>query len=756
MPPFNPVVSLLWGLLSTSPLLLAAEPPSEAPSDPLAWTAPSLSPIALAPDTAGSAPALATAVQIETPPVIDGILDEPVWADAPVVSGFTQQEPWEGEPATERTEVRILYDDRAIYIGAWLYDSDPSRIVEGEHRRDSDLSVSDAFVIVFDTFQDQQNGFVFGTTPAGIEYDGQVRQESTTPTFRMPGRNAGFNLDWDGSWEVATSRDDQGWYAEFRIPFSTLRYGSPDTLWGLNFARFLRRNNERSHWAPIPRQFDFYRLGLAGTLDGLNPPPQRPISVTPYLLGSTERDFTTGGETGYSGDVGGDMKIGVTPGLTLDLTWNTDFAQVEVDEQRINLTRFDLFFPEKRPFFLENAGLFNVGARRSVDLFFSRRIGLSQGGQPVPIVGGGRVTGRSMGLNVGALHIHTGGLDELGEPANAYSVARVIRELPNRSQVGVFAADRRGDGSSDQNQTFAVDGQWGLSDAIALDAWAAVTRTPDLEGRENAFSLEGSYASAGWRSTVGYREVGEDFNPEVGFLQRAGHRHTQVDVLRAIRAESLDWLREYQPHIQYRAFFGLDGFHESTWLHLDPATFQFSNGALISSSVDWTREGLREPFAITPEIVVPAGRYDNWDFRTMWNTDQSAPLSAGGRITVGGFLSGSQADISQNITLRRGASVGELQLNHARVRLEEGGFDATVARLRLGYSFRPNIFVQSLLQYSNRTDVWSANVRFGWLGTAGTGLFVVLNEAQGIGDFMDPLDRDRRVVIKYTRQFELR
>lgn len=750
-----PASSLVPTLLSTLLILVPS-------SDGVGLENPSVRPVAerLAhSDTGGTADAaelIAQAVRTDSPPVIDGMLDEEIWVGAPVIAGFTQQEPLEGAPASETTEVRILYDDRAIYIGAWLHDSEASHIVEGEHRRDSNLSVSDAFVIVFDTFQDEQNGFVFGTTPAGIEYDGQVRQQGTTPTFRMPGRDAGFNLDWDGSWEVATSRDERGWYAEFRIPFSTLRYGAPEDPWGVNFARFLRRNNERSHWAPIPRQFDFYRLGLAGTLEGLTPPPQRPISVTPYLLAGTERDFSADGARGYTGDVGGDMKLGVTPSLSLDLTWNTDFAQVEVDEQRINLTRFDLFFPEKRPFFLENAGLFNVGAGRSVDLFFSRRIGLSQGGLPVPIKGGGRLTGRSMGLNVGALHIQSGGVDELGEPANAYSVARVLRELPNRSQVGFFAADRRGDGSDNQNQTFAVDGQWGVTEALSLDAWAALTRTPDRPGRENAFSLEGSYASREWRSTIGYREVGEDFNPEVGFLQRAGYRHIQVDVLRALRSESLEWLREYQPHIQYRAFFGLDGFHESTWLHLDPATFQFSNGALISSSVDWTREGLREPFAIAPDIVVPAGRYDNWDVRTIWNTDLSAPLSAGGRITVGGFLSGTQVDVSQNVTLRRGASVGELQLNHARVELDEGRFNATVARLRFGYSFRPNMFVQSLLQYSNRTDVWSANVRFGWLGTAGTGLFVVLNEARGVGDFVDPLDRDRRIVIKYTRQFDLR
>jgi hypothetical protein len=700
---------------------------------------------------------VATAVRVASPPIIDGRLDDGVWAEASPAEGFVQHEPREGEPATEPTEVRILYDDEALYIGAWLYDSDASGIVEGEHRRNADLSVSDAFVVVLDTFFDQQNAFVFGTTPAGIEYDGQVREEGTTPTFRMPGRGGGVNTNWDGSWEVATTRDERGWYAEFRIPFSTLRYGGTEGVWGVNFARFIRRKNERAFWAPIPRQFDLYRLTLAGVLEGLEPPTQRPLALTPYVLGSTERDFVAAGGTGYTGELGGDVKMGVTSGLTLDLTWNTDFAQVEVDEQRINLTRFDLFFPEKRPFFLENSGLFSVGAGRSVEMFFSRRIGLSDEGLPVPIVGGGRLTGRAGGLNVGALHIHTDGVDELEVAANAYSVARLVRELPNRSQVGVFAANRSGRGGErDHNRTFAADGQWGLGDAVTLEGWAATTRTPELDGREGAFSAEASYASRDWRGTVGYRQVGEDFNPEVGFLERSGFRRVQLDVLRNFRFESLPWLREYFPHIQYRAYYGFDGFQESGWIHLDPMTMEFANGALISSSVDWTREGLRAPFAIAPGVVVPPGTYDNWDFRTTWNTDASSTVSAGGRITVGGFLSGRQAQVSQNVTVRRGASVGELQLNRNQVRLAEGRFNATVARLRLAYSVRPDIFVQSLLQYSDRSDVWSANVRFGWLNAAGTGLFVVLNEARGLSDVVDPLDRDRRLVVKYTHRFDVR
>ena len=338
--------------------------------------------------SAGSdgAPRAALAGRAGTAPRVDGVLDDPAWASAPVISGFLQHEPFEGRPVSERTEVRIVFDRDAIYLGAWLYDADPSGIVRGETRRDARVDDTDAFLIVFDTYLDRQNGFVFGTTPAGIEYDGQVAREGTgsgiQSTRQQGGATAGFNLNWDGSWEVATSADGQGWYAEFRIPFSTLRYGQGgEQTWGLNLARHIRRRNEQAFWSPVGRQFSLWRISSAGRLQGIEAPVRRMVQFTPYALGSSSRDYTSSapvtGSCGrlscrfdlgsYAGEVafGGDAKVGVTPSLTLDLTYNTDFAQVEVDEQQVNLTRFNLFFPEKRPFFLENAGSFSVGSSRT-------------------------------------------------------------------------------------------------------------------------------------------------------------------------------------------------------------------------------------------------------------------------------------------------------------------------------------------------------------------------------------------------------
>ncbi|NIP59302.1 MAG: hypothetical protein GWM92_13400, partial [Gemmatimonadetes bacterium] len=305
--------------------------------------------------------------RVEEGPNVDGRPDEAVWEQSELLTDFVQRTPWDGRPASQRTEVRVAHDAEAVYVGVWAYDTEPSRIVEGESLRDYDLENSDAVLLIFDTFNDEQNGFVFGTNPAGIEYDGQVANEgegggrfsrgALAGQRQQSGSGGGFNLNWDASWTVATSRDDGGWYAEFRIPFSTLRYGPGDEqAWGFNVARRVRRENEESFWSPVPREFNLYRVSEAGTLTGLQPPTRRSVRVTPYVLGSTSRDYL-GGETGFDedGDVGGDAKVQVTQSLTLDLTYNTDFAQVEVDDVQTNLTRFSLFFPEKRPFFLENA-----------------------------------------------------------------------------------------------------------------------------------------------------------------------------------------------------------------------------------------------------------------------------------------------------------------------------------------------------------------------------------------------------------------
>ncbi len=472
----------------------------------------------------------ASASAITSSPVIDGRLDDGAWAEAQVLTGFVQREPTEGRPVSERTEVRVVYDGEALYIGAWLFDRDPTSLVFGQTLRDASLNESDAFVLVLDTYFDRQNGFVFGTTPAGIEYDGQVANEG------QGGSGGGFNRNWDGSWEVATSTDLRGWYAEMRIPFTTLRYGAGgDQTWGLNFERRIRRNSEEAVWAPIPRQFNLYRVSLAGTLD-LAAPARRIATVSPYALSDGFKDYTvTSPDADFGLKFGIDAKVGLNQSLTLDLTVNTDFAQAEVDDQQVNLTRFSLFFPEKRAFFLENAGTFSVGSGRSAKLFFSRRIGLSSG-QKVPIHAGARMTGKVGDVQLGLLNIQTGslsvpdavtGIPQQVAPDNNFGVVRAFREWENRSRIGgIFVSRVNTNSPTDYNLTYGLDGRLGIGQDLTFDGWAGLTTTPlpsgtpDLrEGFNNGeygYAGTGNFVTRDWEMSAGYRQIGSEFNPEAG------------------------------------------------------------------------------------------------------------------------------------------------------------------------------------------------------------------------------------------------
>lgn len=711
--------------------------------------------------------------------VIDGRLDEAAWSEAPAFGDFIQREPADGQPATEPTEFRILFDDNAVYVGVWAYDSRAGQIVPGEAIRDYEVTDADAVIMVFDTFKDSQNGFVFGTTPAGIEYDGQVASSGSGGGFFLGGgannqrrfqrgAGGGFNKNWDGSWEVATSRDGEGWYAEFRIPFSTLRYGSGQLDWGFNMSRRVRRLNEEVFWAPVPREFNIYRLDFAGTLEGIDAPMRRSATVTPYTLGSAVRDYSAG-DAAFSrqGEIGGEAKVQITQGLTLDLTANTDFAQVEVDDAQVNLTRFPLVFPEKRPFFLENAGFFTVGGN-GADLFFSRRIGIASG-SPVAIKGGGRLSGRAGGLNVGGLYLQTNGFpafEGAGQTYNSYSVARVAKELPNRSRVGVLLADRRSDLDGDDNQTYAVDAQVGLGDQFNVTSWLAQTATPGRDRSDVAWDVSAAWTSRRVRSSATMQQIGEDFNPEIGFVPRRGHRYYQLFGMYYIRPGSI--FRELRPHVSYytyrnRAEVAAPGFEVSSRWHIDQH-WEWPSGLEVHTGANHTTEGLYEPFTIpgaTQEdgsaVVVPEGTYRGWETALVLMSDQSRSVSFNSRLNWGGFLSGSKRTTNADVTVRYGdRSSATVAATYNDVSLPEGDFTSVLTSFKLGYFFTPRIYLQGLVQYSDQVDTWSANVRFGWLNTAGTGLFIVYNdveESYAFRRFRDPISRS--LFIKYTKQFNL-
>ncbi len=725
---------------------------------------------ALRPRPVGVAAAIAEA------PTMDGdVLGDPVWQSVVPLSGFWQEQPIEGAPSTERTEVRVAFMKDTLYIGAVMYDSEPGGIVTADARRDASLEEVDSFRMLVDTYRDRQNGFVFGTSAAGGEYDGQVTNEGqggggvAFGGTSAAGSGGGFNVNWDGAWTVRTARSDVGWTAEFAIPFKTLRYpSSPDQIWGVNFQRNIRRKNEQAYWAPIPRQFNLYRVSLAGSVSGIKTPGVRNLKLIPYGLGQTITSGVEPAPTDNSAEFGGDVKYSVTPSLTLDGTVNTDFAQVEVDDQQVNLDRFNLFFPEKRPFFLENAGFFSVGNQGEVDLFFSRRIGLASNGEAVPIIAGGRLSGKAGKYNIGLLNMQTNDVDNR-IASNNFSVVRVSRDLPNRSQFGGLITQRQATGGlarpNDYGRTYALDGRWGIKQNTVVSGFVARTdidcsRTrstcagdrglrPDL-----AFNLRSRTSLQRIDVDAGYQEVGNDFDPEVGFLSRSGYRKPDVRIMTRFRPKRV--FQELRPHSTYRGFWGLDGFQETGYWHLDNH-WQFKDSTEVHTGVNLTLEGVRVPFQIYPGVFVPPGTYRNTELQPVLMTNRGRAVSLNLQTFFGGFFSGHRKSISPAVLFRAGQSLtGEVSYQRNDVDLPQGDFVTNLVRTRLSYSFTPRVFVQSLVQYNDRADVWSMNLRLGWIQAANTGLFVVYNDTRGLYELnRGPEREDRSLVVKFSRMFDL-
>ena len=718
-----------------------------------------LSPPALATEDINITPTL-SATRLDAAPTIDGnVTGDLSWATVSPAHDFLQVQPSDGQPATQRTEVFIGYTDNALYIGVMAYDDDPSAIIVTDRRRDSSLDDTDAFLFVIDGLLDRQNGYVFGTNAAGIEYDGQVTKEGAGDDFGSGG--GAFNLNWDGSWTVQAIVSEAGWSAEFEIPFSTLRYGSGDVQdWGINFQRNIRRNNEIAYWAPLDRNRNLYRVSRAGTLEGIAPPPQRNLQVTPYVLGQWQRGGTLTG-TESDSDAGLDVKYSITPSLTLDLTYNTDFAQVEADEKQLNLDRFNLFFPEKRPFFLENAGQFSVGNGQEVEMFFSRRIGIASDGNPIPVEGGARLSGKiGERTNVGLLYMGTEAVAGVA-PGNNFAVARVSQELANRSSIGAIFVNRDGDGSylqpsdRDYNRTYALDGRWGIGEHLLIQAWAAKTETPGLHERDDAFSLKFDYSAEEWSSRAEYTEVGEDFNPEVGFLARSEYRKGSAFVMKRIRPDDLWGLLEIRPHASYSGYWKFDGFQESGILHLD-THWEFKTSSEFHTGYNFTRAGVLTPFEIVPNVVVPAGTYDHGEVALVYFTNQSKPLSFELRTVVGGQFGGDRVALSPTINYRIGETFrSELSVNYNDYDLPvpNGDFTANLARLRLSYSFTPKMQVQALVQYNDTSDQLGTNFRFSWLRSANSGFYLVYNEVdeRAVGG----LPAGRQFILKYSHIFDV-
>jgi hypothetical protein len=720
------------------------------------------------------------AQRIDTPPVMDGLVREPVWELIEPAAGFIQQEPNEGSAATEKTEIRFGYDNRNLYIGIICFDSQPENIVVTQNRRDGSLIDTDSIQILLDTFHDRQNAFIFGTSPTGIEYDAQVSKagQGDSGTFNalasgqggtgqggaQRGGAAAFNANWDGVWEVRSQVTARGWEAEMVIPFRTLRYvPGTDRVWGLQIMRNLRRHNEQSFWTPISRAFDLLQVDVAGELEGLDLRMHRNLQLVPYLLGGLDQDYTRSrNQSKLTRDAGLDVKYSLTPQLTLDATFNTDFAQVEVDEQQVNLTRFDLFFPEKRPFFLENSGIFDFGSPRETEIFFSRRIGIDDSGVEVPIDAGVRLSGHAGRYEVGFLSMKTREVDGIA-PANEFTVARVKRDLPNRSSVGLIAINRQSlthfEGRRPFNRTFGADAEVGLGRYINWQNYYAKTESPGLTRGDYTGLSSIRYDDSHHQASLSYREVGPDFNPEVGYLQRANYRRPGFGYRHTFTPEGKH-IRSIYPHFQWNRWYtlGTNDLESSYW-HNDYG-MNWQGGESASLQFNRSFERLDKPFEVFPGVKIAPGRYSFSQVDASYRTNQSASRFGNASVVAGNFYSGTLRALTLGGGVRKGANLtwsGSYTRNF--INLREGDFTTDLIGFRFNWSFTKKSYLQTFTQYNSRINQVGTNIRFALLSTSSNGLFLVYNTRAATEDYLDPHREERTTLsraflVKFTYLFD--
>jgi hypothetical protein len=752
-------------------------------------------------------PAIAAAQPSDTPtrslsavrlsgdaPTVDGRVDDDAWAKIAPYTDFVQVDPNLGQPASEKTEVRVTFDDRNLYVGVIAFDAEPDKITYTQSKRDADLTESDSIQFLFDTFNDRQNGFVFGTNPSGVEYDGQVAGEGATGSSTLGGvggrgstRGAlgAFNVNWDANWTVRAQVTERGWEAEMAIPLKTLRYDSgTGKTWGFNAVRNIRRKNEQAYLQPVQRGYNLTRVSEAAQLTGLDLPKRRDLKITPYAAARYLRDNRFAVDpTDRSGDVGLDVKWGITPSLTADVTVNTDFAQVEADEEQVNLTRFELFFPEKRPFFLENSSIFQFGASQQIDLFFSRRIGFESGTEAA-ILGGGRVSGKAGPYNVGVLNMQTretrnSRTDALIAPANNYFVSRVQREF-GRSNVGAIFVNRQANGDSagagNYNRAYGIDTALQTSANGKLFAFLAGTTSPEIpvtgrrHGTDKAGRLFYTYNKPGWFNyNVGYAGVGDNFNPEVGYQPRTTGYH--FGTYRAF----LDWqpkkypyIRRLSPHIFENWYWGLDGNVQTMRGHYHFLEIQPRSGGRWGARIDREQDRPIAPFTIYSgpdgrRVVIPPGLY-SWNYWTLeYFSNPAAPFNFSVVPTWGSFYDGDWTQVALNLEGRVGdrltASAGFTQQD---VTLSYGSFKTRLVPMKVSYSFTPLATLAALVQYNTQTTTVNANIRLALLNRSGTGLFVVYNDQRDTsadtrsrrGLDVDDSLIGRSFIVKYTRLFD--
>ena len=700
---------------------------------------------------------------IDQSPEIDGnVLNDNIWKSVPSIGPFTQTKPLIGNPSSEETDLKIAFTKDFMFIGVVCYDSSPNTLVVSDSRRDANLDNDDSFLFIVDTYNDQQNGFLFGTNSAGMEYDAQIDNEGVgnrTAQRQQGGVVGGTNLNWDASWIVKTQIGEYGWSAEFAIPLKSLRFSTGDNkIWGINFQRNISKTNEISYWAPLPLGFNFSikRVSLAGKMNKVSLKKPGNLKLLPYAL-TQLTNFSDKKDLKTNIDGGADLKYSITPSLTLDLTYNTDFAQAEVDKQQVNLDRFNLFYPEKRAFFLENAGQFSVGSPGEIDLFFSRKIGISSNGSIVPIKGGGRLSGKVGNTNIGLLSMITDASDQLNSKRNNYYVTRVNHNFNNsRSSIGAAFIGKTIFKDLNElnynNNVFAVDGIWGIGKKAKISGFVSKSSTPGINNNNHAFKFSANYDWNSWNIYAQYSEVGDGFKPEVGYLERSSFKKPSFLIFKTIRVNDNSKLLEYRPHISGRYYYDLEGNIVTTYTHID-THWAWKSGFEVHTGYNIRKEWVSENFDIS-NLQIKTGEYNNSEFQFVLMTNKSKNLSFNSRSYFGTYFGGYKISNNASLNFRSGDKFSTaISINANNIKIKGEVLNAVISGLNLTYSFTPRMFLQSFIQYNNVSNLFSVNTRFGLLNDANTGLFIVFNILKD-SDIIDEIN-NQQITIKYTHSFDL-
>ena len=693
------------------------------------------------------------AIPLEYALQIDGQLTEELYETVRPISDFRQNEPINGAPATERTEIWISFDSDNLYVSVRAYESEPERVVANEMQRDSFNIFQNANVgVMFDTFNDRRSAIVFQFNPIGGRMDGQVAG------------TGGYNGDWNPVWELAVGEFDGGWTGEASIPFKSISYG-PGDVWGFNARRINMWKNEVSYLTDLPAgrgNQGITQPSFGAPLVGIEAPPNsRTVDIKPYAIADVTTNVPANLRNDPSADAGLDARVSLTPNLNADFTVNTDFAQVEADEQQVNLTRFSLFFPEKREFFLENEGLFSFGGaggfggfNNTPTLFYSRRIGL-EAGQAVPIRAGGRLTGRVGDYAVGLINIHMGDDDELGVPGTNFTVARVRRDILRRSSIGAIATvrsdtvDRLGAAA-----TYGVDGAFSFNDVLEIDTYWATVDNPGISDDNNSYRARVQYDDDLYDVSADHIWVGKNFVPEVGFVRRTDMRRTRLSGSYSPRPASIAAIRQFQFGVAAMHVENGEGTVEDRRVRGE-AQIQFESGDSFQAEYADDYELLPFTFEVSDGVVVPAGPYEGGDFQLAYQLGQQRRVSGSFGFQRSAFYDGTSTEFGYTggrVEVHPQLSV-EPGLQFNIVETPFGDFTTELVSARVTYTVTPLLFISSLQQYNSTNASLSTNVRMRWEYQPGSELFVVYNDGRTTeGDRFAQL-QNWSFVVKINRLF---